>query len=436
MSRRPRDSDPERERTIIAGALLWGAAALDEAEVRPDDFDDLRYRTIVSAMQDIVAEGRQVDLVEVGARLRDRGEHKIAGDLAELVNYGSATSSRHLRQHAARLRELSTARRVREGLERVAEITDPDEMLAAARTRIPEMIDGRDAGPTPLVEVVQATRRTIKAATEGKQVVVPTGLRALDRLLDGGLRPHDLIVVAARPSMGKTALMVTWAVHAVQAGIPVYLASLEMSAVQLMQRMAARLGLVPFRHIRLGNLTEAEARRVDEALERIVAAPLVIDDDVRNLSEIRARARRFRRRHAGPRAWIGIDYLQLLENDVTNADNREQEVAGVSRGLKLLAREVDAPVVLLAQLNRGPELRASKRPLLADLRESGAIEQDADVAIFPFRAEHYPELRNDRNKGLAELLVLKQRNGELGDVPFIFRGETVGFFDLHKEPGA
>lgn len=429
------DADHDRERAVLGAILMYGSDALDACENEPQDFDHPGNRTIFEAMRRIDERGQRIDALEVIAELGRSDALRVAGGVEAIHALGDQfRGATNLRQHAARLRRLTEARILRDGLRELTALEDSDELIETAQARVPDLLDARDAGAVPIGEAVDETLGNIAAAQNGQKIVVPTGLGELDRSLRGGMHPGDMIVVGARPSMGKTAMLVTWIRHSIRMSYPVYVASLEMKAPQLVMRLVALMTLIDFEKLDTGMLSVAESDRVRQAAEVIRRSPLVIDDKIRTFGQFRSRVRRWRRRQ-GPHAWAAADYMQLFEFDNDHRrdriSNREQEVAAISRGFKLMANHLNIPVAVLCQLNRALETRGEKRPTLADLRESGAIEQDADVVMFPHREEYYhPTIEN---KGKAEVGIAKQRNGKLGKVDCYFKHEFMGFFSRYKE---
>jgi len=265
-------------------------------------------------------------------------------------------------------------------------------------------------------------------ASKGGITGISTGFRDLDALTSG-LQPSDLIVIAARPSMGKTMLCLNLARHAaVNLGIPVFIFSLEMAREQLAQRLLCAEAHVDSQRLRSGFLSEADWPKLTDALGRLSKAPIYIDDTP-NLSvlEIRAKARRVKAEHG--LGMIIIDYLQLMRTR-GRAESRQQEISEVSRALKALARELEVPVVAASQLSRAVEQRTDKRPLLSDLRESGAIEQDADLVAFIYREDYYKPQTDKKN--IAEIIIAKQRNGPVGKVELYFKKEYGEFQGLER----
>jgi replicative DNA helicase len=247
---------------------------------------------------------------------------------------------------------------------------------------------------------------------------VPTGFYDLDRMT-AGLQPGDLIVLAARPTMGKTAFAINIAEHvALKEGLPVAVFSMEMGAAQLAVRIVGSIGRIDQSHLRTGKLTDEEWPRLTEAIEQLRNISLHIDETAGlTVSELRANARRLARQ-CGKLGLIVVDYLQLMSGSAGNDENRATELGEISRGLKMLAKELQCPVIALSQLNRSVESRNDKRPMMSDLRESGAIEQDADIIMFIYRDDYYN--KESKEPGVAEIIIAKQRNGPVGMVPLTF----------------
>ena len=263
---------------------------------------------------------------------------------------------------------------------------------------------------------------------------VPTGFIDFDRMT-AGLQAGDLIVLAARPSMGKTALAINIAEHvALNEGLPVAIFSMEMGAAQLAVRIVGSIGRVDQGHLRTGKLTDEEWPRLSEAIEKLRTISLHIDESAGlNSSEVRANARRLARQ-CGQLGLIVVDYLQLMSGSGGDGENRATELGEISRGLKMLARELKCPVIALSQLNRSVEQRPDKRPMMSDLRESGAIEQDADIIMFIYRDEYYTK-DQCKEPGVAEVIIAKQRNGPTGTVKLAFMNRFTKFENLAHSGG-
>jgi replicative DNA helicase len=306
------------------------------------------------------------------------------------------------------------------------------ELLDLAETRVFAIAEqtAAEGGPEAIKSVlVRAVERIDALYHSGDSITgLATGLMDLDNMTSG-LQPSDLVIVAGRPSMGKTTLVMNMAEHAaIKAEKPVLVFSMEMPADSLAMRMMSSLGRIDQHRIRTGKLDDEDWPRVTSAVHMLSEAPLFIDDTPGlSPSEMRARARRLMKEH-GQLGLIVVDYLQLMKVPGFKADNRTAEISEISRSLKSLAKELTVPVIALSQLNRSLEQRQDKRPIMSDLRESGAIEQDADLICFIYRDEVYNE--DSPDKGTAEIIVAKQRNGPIGKVRVAFLGKFTRFEDL------
>jgi replicative DNA helicase len=302
------------------------------------------------------------------------------------------------------------------------------ELVDLAEQRVFEIADRgsrRGAGFVALSQVLPKTidRLDLLSHSEGEITGVATGFSDMDRMT-AGLQRGDLIIIAGRPSMGKTTLAVNIAENAaIGLQVPTAIFSMEMSAEQLSFRMIGSIGRVDQHRLRTGRLTDEDWTRVNSAVSMMSSAPIFIDDSAGlSPTEVRARARRLKREHG--LGLVVIDYLQLMQV-AGSKENRATEISEISRSLKALAKELDVPVVALSQLNRSVEQRNDKKPVMSDLRESGAIEQDADVIVFIYRDEVYNE--DSADKGTAEIIVAKQRNGPIGTVRLTFLGQYTRF---------
>ncbi|HVB00992.1 MAG TPA: replicative DNA helicase, partial [Acidimicrobiales bacterium] len=309
----------------------------------------------------------------------------------------------------------------------------PDDVTAAvdqAETMVFEVAQRRTVDSVAPISYLldQTLDRLEQLIDRGEEITgVPTGYTDLDRLL-AGLQPSNLVVVGARPSMGKTAFALGAAVHAALTGLPVLFFSLEMSHLELAQRVLSAEARVDATRMRNGRLLNTDYTKVTNAISRLSAAPLHIDDNPNvTVMDIRARARRMKSREG--LGLVVVDYLQLMSGR-NSAENRQVEISEISRGLKILARELNIPVVALSQLSRTLESRADKRPMLADLRESGAIEQDADVVMFIYRDELYN--RETAERGSAQIIVSKHRSGPTGSVELAFVENYARFANMAK----
>jgi len=430
----PNDLDAER---IALGAMLLSAGAVDEVSgiLSPADYYRATHGTVHAAIVAQAERGEPTDAVAVAARLLETGELQRVGGIGALHDLIEAVpTAANGAWHARRVRELAQRRNlIAAGAAIARHAADPAVDLATAVDR-----GGRafydattahasgDLKPTaallpPALDAVRA------AGSPGAVRGVPTGFTEMDGLL-GGLKPGQLIVVAGRPGMGKSVLAgdFTRAAAIGSARTTAYF-SLEMSNGELVNRFLAAEAKVPLRLINAGQLDAGHWLRLAPAAERLSAARIHIDDSAAlTLTEIRSRARRLGQR--GGLALVVVDYLQLMTPSGRRGDNREQEVAEISRGLKGLAKDLDVPVVAVAQLNRGPEQRGDKRPQLSDLRESGSIEADADVVILLHREGYYD--RNAARVGEADLIVAKHRGGPTATVTVAEQLHLARFVDM------
>lgn len=336
-------------------------------------------------------------------------------DLRHLIAAGVAMSDRAYRPNGARVEDL------------IADAERDIYALAQRRERSQGGPVQIDTAMTAAVDKVEAawTRRM-----KGEVAGLATGFAALDAETEG-LHPGDMVIVAGRPSMGKTSFAMQIAEHVgVRAGKAVAVFSLEMPSEQLSQRMIASVGRIPLNRLRSGNMEDDDWPRMVAATAQISQKPIYVDDaPAPTVSQIRSRCRRLAR-SSGGLDLVVVDYLQLIEARLREG-TRNDEISAVSRGLKALAKELNVPVIALSQLNRGLEQRTDKRPIMSDLRDSGAIEQDADVILFLYRDEVYREQKcRDEDKGIAEVIIGKQRNGPIGTVKLRFEGEYTRFTDL------
>ncbi len=435
----------EAEQGVIASVLLNNDIMNVVLEVlRPEDFYQGAHRTLFSAMVDLYERGRPIDQLTLSAVLRDRGAEGEAGGLSylsELVHNVPTTAN--AASYARLVKEKSILRRT---------IAVAQQIATAAFQGVPEVDDFLDRTEQAIfaiaedkikpsfysmAEMAKESMREIEKLYEKKELItgIPSGFRDLDRLT-AGFQNSDLIIVAARPGMGKTAICLNFALHAaIKQKMPVAIFSLEMSRQQLALRMICSDARVNFQRLRTGYITQDEINRLVASVGRLSEAPIYTDDSgALNALELRAKARRLKKdKNIG---MLVVDYLQLMRGTASRAssDNRVQEISEISRSLKALAKEINVPVIAISQLNRGVENRNDKRPQMADLRESGAIEQDADVILFVYREEMYTKAETPEDKkGIAEIIVGKQRNGPMGDVKLAFLSQYTRFEDLAQD---
>jgi len=431
----------EAEQAVL-GALFLRKRALDDlaGKLRPDDFSSSGHSEIWRAALDLHKAGTPVDLVTLTRRLEERKSLASVGGpvyLAELAN--SPVSAANALHHAEIVAELAMRRDVEERCgEMLASVRDPSvtvEGLVGSSTKALASIVGRVASGevSSAADVTDEVLHEIEArqTDPNRGRGVSTGFQNLDRIING-LNPSDLIVAAARPGVGKTALALGMALRGAQAGFPALIFSMEMSKEQLFGRLLCSLGGVNTCKLRSAlPLSADEMSRLATAAKRLQNAAVFVDDSpALHLMELQAKARRFVRER-GVRA-IYVDYISLVRSDVHSDRSREQEVSAISAGLKALAKELSIPVVALAQLNRAVEARKSGEPMLSDLRESGAIEQDADIVMF-LHNQQFASSGQHADVAPVQILVKKHRHGPCGSASLIYRAPYTSFEDQAPE---
>jgi replicative DNA helicase len=441
----PQDLDAEQS---VLGAMLLSEAAVAEATevLKADDFYRGGYGEIFAAMVDLYQKSEPVDQVSVCDRLDQRGSlEQVGGRPAVFALAEAVPVVTNARRYAEIVREMSMLRGlIRVGTE-VAQLGydrpgDTRELIDMAEQKVYEIAQngtGEDFTliKQPLDEAFHRLTLLFEHGDGSGVTGLPTGFGELDRQTSG-LQKSNLVILAARPSMGKTSLALNIAEHvAVTLQKPVALFSLEMSKAEIAQRLLCSVGKVDQSRLKLGQLEDGDWMRVTGAMETLGSAPLYIDDSgAMTVMEMRAKARRLAARQAGGLAMVVVDYIQLMQASVPS-DNRVQEISQISRSLKMLARDLDVPVLALSQLSRAVEQRQDKRPVLSDLRESGAIEQDADVVMFIYRDAYYrksegEEVRpDDPSNDLSEVHIAKHRNGPVGTINLRFQSRYTRFVD-------
>ncbi len=433
----------EAEQSVLGGLLLDNLAWDRAADLLTDgDFYRFEHRLIFSAIGSLVSNSRPADVITVFEHLQSLGRANDSGGLAYLNALAqSVPSAANMRRYAEIVRERAVLRKLIAASDEIAtQAFNPQgrgagQILDEAETkifRIGEETSRQRQGFQSIDKLMVALLDRVNELHEnGAEDVtgVRTGFYDLDRMT-AGLQKGDLIVLAARPSMGKTAFALNMAEHvSVQEGLPVLVFSMEMGASQLALRLVGSLGRIDQQRLRTGKLAGDEWTRLAEAVDRLKQAQVFIDETPALTSaELRARARRMARQFGGTLGLIVIDYLQLMSGSSSSEENRATEIGEISRGLKALAKELQCPVVALSQLNRSVESRTDKRPMMSDLRESGAIEQDADVIMFIYRDEYYN--KDTKEPGVAELIIGKQRNGPVGTVRLTFLKPQTKFENL------
>ena len=428
----PHDDDLE---SVILGACLTETTAmvLVGDKLSPEMFYETKFGEIYAALLSMYHSGKAIDLVTVRAELASRGKLEAVGGAYELVRLaGRVASSAHLEYHALILRQMYIRREMIAGLHTLlASAADESVDLSDALADLHRLAGHLESGAVSnnclrdMERLMQDTLEQMDKRVENNRngiTGIPTGLRELDRLT-AGWQPSDLIIIAARPSVGKTAFALHLALAAGRAGKHVLVNSLEMQGERLGDRwLCAQAANVDAGHLKTGQLDAGERQQALEAARLLSALPVYVDDNPKmSMDHIRSSA--LLQKSKGRCDLLIIDYLQLCEMKSGQKNrNREQEVAEASRKAKLIAKELDIPVILLCQLNRECEMRADKRPALSDLRESGAIEQDADVVMLLYRPALYGLTSERRSKfpseGLGMVILAKHRNGETGDVYF------------------
>ncbi|MDD7722438.1 MAG: replicative DNA helicase [bacterium] len=433
----------------VLGALMLekDAYSIVSEILKPECFYEKAHEKIFSAIVDLAVSQRPVDMLTVTEQLRRRGELEDVGGPVYIAQLTSqVASSAHIEYHARIIAQKYLARELISFAAQVEnsafdETIDVDDLMQEAEGKLFE-ISQRNVKKdvTQINPVIKDALEMLERAANQKEGLsgLRTGFGGLDKITSGW-QDSDLVIIAARPAMGKTAFVLSMAKNmAVDFNIPVALFSLEMSNVQLVNRLIVNVCEIPGEKIKSGRLEGYEWQQLDFKIKELYDAPIYIDDTPSlSVFELRTKARRLVREH-GIKCII-IDYLQLMNASGMNFGSREQEVSMISRSLKGLAKELNIPIIALSQLNRGVEARQGvegKRPQLADLRESGAIEQDADMVCFIHRPEYYKITEDERGNsliGLAEIIIAKHRNGATGDVRLRFKSEYAKFMNIEDD---
>ena len=428
----------EAEESVLGAMLLSAKAAETAAEIlQASDFYRPSHGTIFVACRELLQKGEPVDAITLVDLLEQRGELESSGGrerIHELVALVPAASN--VGYHASIVKEMATLRGLisagedvaRLGWERPGEVAD---LVDRAEQRIFELAQQRVTGDFAHIEELlkESFERITHLYESGAEVTgVASGFREIDKITSG-FQPGNLIILAARPSMGKSALGLCMAANlGVRQQVPVALFTLEMSKVEVTQRLMCSEAKVESQRVSTGRLAQDDWSRLTAACDKLMKAPIYVDDSGSiTMMELRSKARRLKAREA-KLGLIVVDYLQLMTSGTT-MENRVQEVSQISRQLKVLARDLDVPILALSQLSRAVEQRHDKRPILSDLRESGSIEQDADLVFFVYRDEYYNAEESDQ-QGLAELILAKHRNGPTGMVKLSFLKRYAKFADL------
>jgi replicative DNA helicase len=428
----------EAEQAVVGSMIMDRQAVITAGEMlNVDDFYYKQYGIMFQSMIDLNNEGKAIDVIVLHERLKEQNLPDEVSSIEFIRDLWAAMpTSANIRQHAAIVKEKSILRniiRVNDSIasECYAGERKTQDILEDTEKKIFELVKNKgDHKNKPIDEVVLEALDRIQAAAKNRGAVtgVPTGFTDLDNYLSG-LQPSDFVLVAARPSMGKTAFVLNVAENvAIKQGITTAIFSLEMSNVQLVNRMLSLESSVDADKLRKGRLDTSDWGKLVEGADSIAKSHLIIDDTPGiSVSELRSRCRKYKMEN--DLGLVIIDYLQLMSGSGSGrSDSRQQEISDISRSLKALARELDVPVVTLSQLSRAVEQRPDHRPMLSDLRESGAIEQDADVVMFLYRDDYYN--KDTEIKGIAEIIIAKQRNGPVGTVKMAWIPEQTRFANL------
>ncbi len=428
----------EAEQSVL-GAMLLDKEAISTATevINGEDFYREAHKEIYEAIIEIFNKNEPVDLITITEKLKQRNTIEAIGGVTYLVNLQNVVpSTRNVKHYAEIIHEKSILRRlIKSSNEVSSSCYDAKEEVVSIIDRAEKNIfdislSRSTRGYTHIKDVLSSNFDKIEELylNKGRITGVPTGFLDLDSKLSG-LQKSDLILVAARPSMGKSALMMNIVQYSsVREKVPSVVFSLEMSKEQLSQRLLCAEALIDSHRLRVGDISEDEWVKLARAMGPLAQAPIFIDDTPAiSITEMRAKCRRLKIEHN--LGLVVVDYLQLMQGK-GNYDSRQQEISDISRSLKALARELNVPVVALSQLSRAPEMRADHRPILSDLRESGAIEQDADVVMFLYRDEYYHP--DTEKKNIGELIIAKQRNGPTGVVELVWLGQYTKFANKER----
>lgn len=431
----------EAEQSVIGSMLMDREAIISASEIiTADDFYQHQYGVMFESMVELFNENRPVDLITLQNRLKEKDVPPEVSSLdfvRDIIT--TVPTSANVKSYANIVREKAVLRRLIKITEDIANTCyvgkEPLEtILATTEKTVFDLLQSRNSGDfVPIRQVAMNVLEKIEEASKNQGTVtgIPTGFVDLD-YKTSGLQPSDFVLIAARPSMGKTAFVLNLVDHiAVKKGLPCMVFSLEMSKEQLVNRMLAMESNVDSQKLRTGTLSDSDWDAVVEGIGVIGNSKLIIDDTPGiSIMELRSKCRKMKLEHG--LSVVIIDYLQLMSGSGKGGgDNRQQEISEISRSLKALAREMSAPVIALSQLSRACETRQDHRPMLSDLRESGAIEQDADVVMFLYRDDYYNKDTDMPN--IAEVIIAKQRNGPIGTINLVWRPEFTKFANMAKQ---
>ncbi|MBR6555361.1 MAG: replicative DNA helicase [Clostridia bacterium] len=420
----------EAEQAVLGSMLISSACVPGVIEqLKPEDFYVETNRLIFDTISQMFTEGRPIDPVTVLDEMKAAGYKNHANREYFLQLIETTPSATNVEEYTAIVRGKSMLRELQQASSEIIDMTrqeeeDPQTIADLAEQKIYAVRQGREVkGFASINEAIREVYDQLDelAANPGKLPGIPTGFSMLDQYI-GGLNKSDLILMAARPGMGKTAIALNMALHAARkSGKTVVIFQLEMSKSQLATRLLSAEGFIDSKKLRMGNLTDEDWQKMADATTQLNRLSILIDENSGiTVPEMKAKCRRLGK----DLGLIVIDYLQLMHSP-KHSDNRVQEVAEISRSLKIMAKELQVPVLCCSQLSRGPESRSDKRPMLSDLRESGSIEQDADIVLFIYRDDYYNN--ESEKKNAAELIVAKNRHGETGTVELQWMGQFTSF---------
>ncbi len=426
----------EAEISVIGGALTSGKSVAASAEIiKPEDFYFDQNRQIYAVIMELFNENVPVDIVTVSDRLNQKDQLDAIGGVSYLSTAAvSVATTGNTEYYAKIIKEKAVLRRLIKSSAAISDMAyGESDNLERILERSEQLIFGVSAEKeqndiVPIQEVLMTAYQDMveSALNKGQLTGVPTGFDELNRRT-GGLHGGELIIIAGRPGMGKSSFAVNIAENAaIKGGIPVAIFNLEMSKSMIVNRILCSQALVDSHAVRMGDFTGEDWQQIGAVVDKVAMAPIFIDDTASiTVSEIRAKCRRLKQ--TKKLGMVIIDYLQLMQSG-GRSDNRQQEISEISRSLKILAKELDIPVIALSQLARTVESRSDKRPMLSDLRESGAIEQDADIVMFLYRDDYYNKDSEDKN--MAECIIAKQRSGETGMFKLGWQGKYTKFVNV------
>ncbi|MGH3412338.1 MAG: replicative DNA helicase [Marmoricola sp.] len=428
--------DPDAEQSVLGSMLISKDAIADVNEaLRGADFYRPAHETIYDAVTDLYARGEPADPITVAAELQRRGELQRVGGAPYLHTLSAGVPiAANAGYYASIVREKAILRRLVEAGTKVAQMGyagegDVDDTVDRAQAEIYSVTETRKSEDyAPLSDIMEGTLDEIEAISnhDGGMVGVPTGFTDLDELTNG-LQAGQMVIVAARPAMGKSTLGLDFCRAAsIHNNMTSVIFSLEMTRSEITMRLLSAEAKIPLNHIRNGPMSDDDWQKLARKMGEVSSAPMFIDDSPNmTMMEIRAKARRLKQRH--DLRLIVVDYLQLMTSG-KKVESRQLEVSEFSRQMKLLAKELEVPVVALSQLNRGPEQRSDRRPMMSDLRESGSLEQDADLVVLLHRDDAYE--KESTRPGEADIILAKHRNGPTRDVTVLFQGHYSRFVDM------